>query len=96
MTVFWTNRALDDLLLIREHILRTSEVYAERTVDRLVARSEQLAVFERSGRVVPEVGRDAVRELIESPYRLIYRIRSERVDVVAIVHERQQLDLGTR
>lgn len=65
-------------------------------VDRLVARSEQLALFERSGRVVPEVGRAAVRELIESPYRLIYRIRLERIDVIAVVHERQQLGLGTR
>ena len=96
MRVFWTTRALDDLLAIRETVRRTSEVYADRLVGRLVSRSEQLAQFERSGRVVPEFGRESVREIRESPYRVIYRVGAVRIDVVAVVHERQRLppDVG--
>jgi plasmid stabilization system protein ParE len=89
--VFWTNRALHHLLLIREQVGQTSEVYAERVVERLVGRSEQLAAFPFSGRRVPEYERDDVREVIERPYRLIYRVREEQVDVLAAIHSRQQL-----
>ena len=91
MRVHWTNRALDLLLLIHEQVAQTSPVYADRLVDRLTARSEQLQTFPRSGRVVPEYERDDVRELIEKPYRIIYRVREEQLDVLAVIHSRQQL-----
>jgi plasmid stabilization system protein ParE len=91
VTVFWTNRAADQLLDLRDSIARTSEVYADRVTDRLIERSEQLEAFPRSGRQVPEFDRDDVRELVDPPYRLIYRIRAERLDVLSVVHERQRL-----
>ena len=96
MRVFWTTRALDDLLAIRETVRVDLGRPADRLVGRLVSRSEQLAQFERSGRVVPEFGRESVREILESPYRLIYRIGGTRLDVVAVIHERQRLppDVG--
>lgn len=52
--------------------------HAEQVVDRLVSRLEHACAFPHSGRVVPEVAREAVRELIESPYRLIYRVHDDR------------------
>ena len=91
MTVFWTDRAFDQLLQIREHLMLTSEIYAERAVDRLVSRSEQLEAFPHSGRRVPEYGRDDVRELIEQPYRLIYRVGPVRLDVLAVIHGHRSL-----
>ena len=91
MKVVWTNRAFDHLLRIREHLGLTSSVYADQVMDRLIARSEQLSSFPRSGRQVPEYAQDDVRELVAPPYRLIYRVRPERVDVLAVVHGRQQL-----
>ncbi len=91
MRVYWTDRAFDHLLQIREHLRFTSEVYAERIMDRLVSRSVQLEAFPHSGRRVPEYARDDVRELLEEPYRVIYRLRDARLDVLAVVHERRQL-----
>ena len=35
--------------------------------------------------------RDPV-ELIESPYRLVYRVRPDAIEMLAILHERQSLD----
>ena len=29
---------------------------------------------------------DTIRELIEFPYRIIYRIKPDRIDVLAVVH----------
>ena len=36
-------------------------------------------MFPQSSRVVPELARDDIRELIESPYRLIYRLRQKEL-----------------
>ena len=91
MRVYWTDRAYDHLLQIRGHLSLTSETYAERVLDSLISRSEQLEAFPRSGRRVPEYDRDDVRELIEQPYRLIYRIGEARLDVLAVVHGRRPL-----
>lgn len=40
----------------------------------------------QSGRMVPEYQHEHVREVIESPYRIIYRILEDRIDVVAVLH----------
>ena len=47
--------------------------------------------FPQSGRQVSEAGNAEVRELIESPYRIIYRVRQEAIEILAIVHGRQDL-----
>lgn len=91
MRVHWTSTALDHLLSIYEYIGRNSPEYADRVVDRLTRRSEQIGAFPGSGRRVPEYDRKDVREVIEAPYRIIYRVREEQVDVLAVLHGAQQL-----
>ncbi|MBU0567929.1 type II toxin-antitoxin system RelE/ParE family toxin [bacterium] len=54
MKVYWTNTALEHILAIYEYIAQDSSVYAQRMVDRLTQRSEQIATFPLSGRIVPE------------------------------------------
>jgi plasmid stabilization system protein ParE len=39
--------------------------------------------------MVPEVGRPEIREVIEAPYRVIYRLTAQHVEVVAVVHARR-------
>ena len=91
MTVYWTEAALGHLRGIYEFIALHSPVYAQRVVDRLTRRSTQIGTFPNSGRLVPEFQRVDIREVIEGPYRLIYRVGPERVDVVAVVHGARQL-----
>ena len=38
--------------------------------------------FTESGQIVPELGGDAVREAIRSPYRIIYEMRLRAVEMV--------------
>jgi toxin ParE1/3/4 len=92
--VFWTEAALAQLTAIREYIGQTSPVYAGRMVDRILARGTQLTHFPNSGRHVPERPDPLLRELLEGPYRVIYRVRPDRVDVLAVIHGRRA-DLGT-
>jgi len=93
MRVHWTDNALKRLLDIYEYISQNSPLYAERMVDRLTKRSEQIASFPMSGRNVPEYPAEDIRELIEKPYRIIYRIKPDQIDVLAVVHGAQLLSL---
>ena len=89
MRVHWTNTAIEHLQAIYDYIAKDSPVYAQRMVDRLTKRSEQISSFPLSGRIVPEYEAEDIRELIEKPYRIIYRIKPEQIDVLAVVHGSQ-------
>jgi toxin ParE1/3/4 len=84
--VLWTDAALSQLEAIRDYLAQTSPDYAQRIVERLVNRSEQIAAFPRSGHMVPEYEIDEVRQVIESSYRLIYLIKEEQGEILAVIH----------
>jgi toxin ParE1/3/4 len=84
--VLWTDAALNQLEAIRDFLSHTSPEYAQRIVERLVNRSEQVVAFPRSGRMVPEYELDEVRQVIEGSYRIIYLIKESQVEVLAVIH----------
>ncbi len=86
MKVHWTENALTDLINIFEHIAADSSTYAKMMVDKITRRSEQIAKHPFSGRKVPEYDAEDIRELIERPYRIIYRIKPDQIDVLAVIH----------
>ena len=86
MRVHWTQNAVEHLVNLYEHIARNAPTYAKGMVDRITRRSEQIADQPLSGRKVPEYQTDDIRELVEKPYRIIYRVKSEQIDVVAVIH----------
>ena len=45
-----------------------------------------------AGRTVPEFQVGQLREIFERPYRIIYRIRPDRIDMIAVVHMSRHLD----
>ena len=48
----------------------------------------QVAKFPKSGRVVPEFQDENIREIIQKPYRIVYRIKKEKMilEIVRIWH----------
>ena len=54
MKVYWTDEALIHLDNICRHIAEDAPVYAQRMVDKITRRSQQIGVFPQSGRMVPE------------------------------------------
>jgi len=87
--VVWTVTALDHIAAIMQYVSQTSHIYAEQVAQRILHRGKQLESFPESGRVVPEVGKPDTREIIEQPYRVIYRVTETRVEIVAVVHARR-------
>ena len=92
----WTEQAVNQLGAIAEYIGLSSPIYAEQTVARITARLLQALEYPMSGRVVPEFPDSDLRELIEPPYRIVYRAIGDAIQVVAVVHGRQDFERAAR
>ncbi len=90
--VDWSDTAWTDLEEISAHIARDSDQYMASFIRqaRDVARSLQTLPFR--GRIVPEIGRSTIRELLFSNYRLIYQIESTAIHILGIVHGSRDLE----
>lgn len=91
MRVYWTARAEIRLDAIQAYIAQDDPAAGLRVAQRILQRSAQIAEFPESGRRVPDYDRHDVRELIEGNYRIVYRLRGDRIDVLTVMHCAQLL-----
>ena len=90
--VTWTLQALDDLDAVCLLIARDKPGIAQVFATRAFEATDRLVDFPRSGRIVPEVGRDDVREIFVHSYRIIYRIKPDEVEILTVHHGARLLD----
>ncbi len=90
--VSWTLQGLADLEAICLFIARDAPEIASVFAHRAFRATDQLADHPRSGRMVPELGQDLVREVILGNYRIIYRLLNDEVQVLTIHHGARLLD----
>ena len=91
MTIIWSDRAIDRLVAVHDYIAQDSPSQAGKIIKRLFDCVERLRTFPKSGKVVPEYKHLEVREVIEHPYRILYRLSGAGVEIVNVLHSRQQL-----
>lgn len=60
-------------------------------VSRIIERVERASLFPAQGHSVHEYPEAPLKEVHESPYRIIYEFSEDEFRVVTIVHFRQQL-----
>ena len=89
--VYWTPEARERLEDIEAYIAKDAPSVAKEVVARLLARARQLETAPLSGRQVPDYQREDLRELLERPYRLIYRVTARRIEILTVMHYRQLL-----
>lgn len=87
--VRWTAPAKLDLKDIYDYIAKDSKYYAQKISKDIVAKSEILKHFPKLGRVSPEIDDPNVREILVYSYRLIYEVLPNSVQVLALIHSRQ-------
>ncbi|HSR97023.1 MAG TPA: type II toxin-antitoxin system RelE/ParE family toxin [Kofleriaceae bacterium] len=94
VAVGWTAQALDDLeaacLYIARDAPHIAQIFAARSFDAV----DRLAEFPLSGRVVSEVGRSDIREIIVYSYRIIYRYSANEVAILTVHHAARPLPKG--
>ncbi len=83
--VNWTKLAIDDIYNVMEYLRHYSDKYAEAFADNIFQRAEILERFPRSGRIVPELENENIRELIYKAYRIVYIVLEDgNVDILTI------------
>lgn len=87
----WNEAALRDVEQNADYIARDSPRYAAAFVRRIRDAARSLKRLAERGRMVPELGEPAIRELLVGNYRLIYEIREREVIVLALIHGARDL-----
>ena len=78
MRVTWSPLAEDQLDAAMAYIARDSPTASLTWLERLLSRVDSLSTLPDSGRAVPELQRQDIREIIVSPYRVMYRRSADR------------------
>ncbi|MDD3517920.1 MAG: type II toxin-antitoxin system RelE/ParE family toxin [Chromatiales bacterium] len=91
LEVKWSPEAVEDLEAIAEYIARDSEHYARAVVAEMLSVSRSVDEFPLIGHVVPEIGDERLRERFVYSYRLVYRLGSGDVLIVAVIHGKRLL-----
>ena len=92
--VKWTPQALEDLEAICLFIVRDAPQIGGVFADDAFRATDRLAELPRSGRIVPELEIENIREIILGNYRLIYRVREDQVQILTVHHGARLLDIG--
>jgi toxin ParE1/3/4 len=89
MKVVWSRRAIRHLIELRKHIEKDSERNAALVAGRILRAVPILQSHPEIGRPGRVVG---TRELVvpDTPYVIPYRVRRERLELIAVFHGRQK------
>jgi plasmid stabilization system protein ParE len=82
--VILTPQSLDDLEEIVTFIAKDNPGRARTFGNELIDRALSVAAFPELGRVVPEIGEPAVREIIHGSYRIIHEIFPDQKTVYVL------------
>ena len=91
MNIVWSSEARRSLRAIRRYIAQDSEFYAGRMVARIVERIEHAVSMPSAGHPVHEFPEEPLKEVHESPYRIVYGYSASEFRVVTIVHFKDRL-----
>jgi len=92
VTIVWSAEARRSLRAIRRFIAQDSEFYAARMAARIIERVERAALAPGQGHPVHEYPEEPLKEVHESPYRIIYQFSQTELWVVTIVHFKERLE----
>ena len=92
MKIKWTQKAQSDLVGIARYIQADNVDAAKRLLINLRKRVLLLQDNVFLGRVVPEVSNKMIREVIYKNYRIIYRIKSDTIEIITVFEGHKLLD----
>jgi toxin ParE1/3/4 len=94
ISITFTASALNDLQAIRAwYADQQASKTGERLLLEIISHAERLADFPESGRIVPEFGIMNLREIIYSPFRIVYRIDARKIMIIRVWRSERMLKL---
>ena len=94
MRIIWSPLAVDRASEIADYIAQDKPSAAEKWIDTVFSKVEQLKSSPEIGRIVPEINDSQFRELIYGNYRIIYRIETKQISILTIRHGKQILPIN--
>ncbi|MDH5378583.1 MAG: type II toxin-antitoxin system RelE/ParE family toxin [Gammaproteobacteria bacterium] len=94
MKVFVSNSAYDDLEEIKKYYQREgAENVGVQIISSIIEHAQTLVDNPDIGRMVPEFGEERIRELIHSPFRVVYLREPESIHIIRIWRSERLLKL---
>jgi len=90
--VIWTKPARADLKHIHDFIAEDSKHYAKKVAQEIREKTDVLNEFPNVGKMVPEVGKPEIQELHIYSYRIMYEVKNEHCNVLAVIHQRRDFE----
>ena len=87
-SIVWAESALEDLRQIVRYIAADNTEAAKRVGDAIIGSVEKLSDYPRFGRVVPELNDEDFRQIVLSPYRIVYEVSdsTKRISILRVWH----------
>ena len=92
MSIKWSPLATEKIRDIATYIALDKPLAAEQWIEKIFDAVEQLEDFPESGRIVPEIMRNDIRELVQGSYRVIYKLQKKDILILVVKNYRQILD----
>jgi toxin ParE1/3/4 len=89
--VKWTKQAIKDVDNIAEYIAKDSKKYAFLQTHRFFEAVKILSQFPKTGKAVPEVNNENIREILLGNYRIIYRLKNDNTIHILTIHHSKRL-----
>jgi len=93
-SVAWTETAVRDLERLAVYLWKETPLRSGQIIDRIVARADSLESSPLRGRIPPEletIGDRTWREAVETPWRILYKVSMERVEIHGVLDGRRNL-----
>lgn len=84
MKIMWTNEALARLRDIKKYIAQNNPDRARLFIQKIIDRTDILISNPQIGRVVPEISRPEIRELLFKNYRIVYRVKKDYIEILTV------------
>ncbi len=95
-SVAWTGSAADEFDAAAAYRARASAVYASALTAELRQASRSLMQMAERGRVEPELGDPAIREIFVKGHRMAYKVAAGRVWILALIWGRRDFPTAWR
>lgn len=89
MKIITEKHAQQELIQIKWYIAQDSDFYANKTVNEINKRIENLLFFPEMGKVINE--KRNIRQIIYKTYKILYKFDSENIYILHIIHHSRDI-----
>lgn len=89
MKIITEKHAQQELIQIKWYIAQDSEFYANKTVNEINKRIDNLLLFPEMGRVIDKD--ENIRQIIYKSYKILYKFNSENIYILHIIHHSRDI-----